>query len=531
MARISRRSVLQATGLLAAATATGALRNSPVAAANSGSSVGSAFGSSAPGLLPERPQITHGVAVGDVRRDGGLLWARADRPSYLHVDVATNPEFRGARHFRSPAALGSASDGTGRIRMVGLDSGSKTYYRAYLEDAETAMTSAPELGSFVTAPTRPGDIRLHWSGDVVGQGWGINPEFGGLAGFAAMSARQPDLFIHCGDTCYADGPVEEKVQLEDGRTWRNITTPSKDKVAETLEEFRGQYAYNLSDHHYRAFNASVAQVVQWDDHETLNNWYPGEILDDKRYTVKSVDTLAERAYRAFHEWQPLDEKLTVQGRVFRKIPYGPLLDIFVLDMRSYKDANPRAGSQADRDGRILGSAQEKWLVEGLTSSTATWKIIAADLPLGIVVPDGKGGDQEGVSNGLPGAPSGRESELARVLSAIKHVRGVVWLTADVHYTAAHHYSPERAAFQDFSPFWEFVSGPLHAGAFGPNKMDDTFGPEVVYIHAPGQAHQNTSPLDGFQHFGEVDIDGDSRTLTVRLLDTTGAILWTKELQP
>ncbi|WP_280302299.1 alkaline phosphatase D family protein [Nocardia abscessus] len=41
---------------------------------------------------------------------------------------------------------------------------------------------------------------------------------------------------------------------------------------------------------------------------------------------------------------------------------------------------------------------------------------------------------------------------------------VVWLTADVHYTAAHRYSPERAVFTEFDEFWEFVSGPLNAGA-------------------------------------------------------------------
>ena len=29
------------------------------------------------------------------------------------------------------------------------------------------------------------------------------------------------------------------------------------------------------------------------------------------------------------------------------------------------------------------------------------------------------------------------------------MRNTVWLTADVHYTAAHHYDPQRAAFKDF----------------------------------------------------------------------------------
>ena len=142
------------------------------------------------------------------------------------------------------------------------------------------------------------------------------------------------------------------------------------------------------------------------------------------------------------------------------------------------------------------------------------------------MPDGA--DIEGVANGLPGAPNGREHEIAWVLRELKkrRVKNTVWLTADVHYTAAHHYSPERAAVGDFDPFWEFVSGPLHSGAFGPNTLDPTFGPEAVFVHAPPAA--NTTPLDGFQHFGEVEASREE--LTVWLRDATGASLWSKTLK-
>ena len=63
------------------------------------------------------------------------------------------------------------------------------------------------------------------------------------------------------------------------------------------------------------------------------------------------------------------------------------------------------------------------------------------------------------------------------------MRNVVWLTADVHYCAAHYYDPARAAFRDFDPFWEFVAGPLNAGSFGPNTLDGTFGPQLVFVES------------------------------------------------
>jgi alkaline phosphatase D len=37
----------------------------------------------------DRPQITHGVQSGDVGADGGVVWARADPPSQMMVEVST----------------------------------------------------------------------------------------------------------------------------------------------------------------------------------------------------------------------------------------------------------------------------------------------------------------------------------------------------------------------------------------------------------------------------------------------------------
>ena len=140
---------------------------------------------------------------------------------------------------------------------------------------------------------------------------------------------------------------------------------------------------------------------------------------------------------------------------------------------------------------------------------------------------------EAVANGDNGDAKGREMEFAEVLRFIKqeNILNTVWLTADVHYTAAHHYSPERAAFQDFEPFWEFVSGPIHAGTFGPNDLDMTFGPEVRFVKAPAEGQVNLPPSAGLQFFGLVEIDGATEQFTVRLMDRDDAELYTVTLDP
>ncbi|PGH42323.1 alkaline phosphatase [Micromonospora sp. WMMA1996] len=513
MTHIDRRTLLRA-GLVAGAGAAG------------GALLGGAGAPAAPAWRPSgRPSLTHGVQSGDVTADSALVWTRADRPGRMLVEVSRRPDLRGARLVRGPV-VDPDGDFTGRVRLRGLPAGERLHYRVRVESLDRhGVCSEPLTGSFATAPGRHQrrDVRFVWTGDIVGQGWGISPDFDGLAIFRAMRERRPDFFLCSGDTVYADGPLAERVTLPDGRLWRNLVTPEKSKVAETLAEYRGQFAYNLLDEHLRAFAAQVPQINQWDDHEVVNNWYPGEILVDDRYTEKRVDVLAARARQAFHEWLPTP----AGGPLYRRLSYGPLLDVFVLDMRTWKDPND-GNTYADPERGLLGRAQREWLVRELRASRATWKVIANDLPIGVVVPDGPGA-QEGVAQGDPGAPAGRELEFAEVLRAAHRagVTGLVFLTADVHYTAAHHYDPARAAVGDFSPFWEFVSGPAHAGAFGPNALDGTFGPKAVFVHAPPAA--NTSPAEGFQHFGEVDIDGESGALTVHLRDRAGASLWSTTL--
>ncbi|MHB9863250.1 alkaline phosphatase D family protein [Streptomyces sp. YIM S03343] len=484
-----------------------------------------------------RPSADWGVQAGDITAGSGLVWVRSDRPARMIVETAATESFRGARRWHGPL-LGAGTDFTGTTRLHGLPSGEQIHYRVLLADPDDPRrTGEPVTGTFRTVPAqRRKGVRFLWSGDLAGQGWGINPDFGGYTIYRAMEKLDPDFFLCSGDNIYADGPISATQALPDGSLWRNITTEEKSKVAETMAEFRGAFRYNLLDANLRRFNAQVPSVIQWDDHEVRNNWYPGEVIasTDTRYTEKSVDVLAARARRAFGEYVPLSTLRpgAKEGRVQRVLRHGPLLDLFVLDMRTYRNANSPDDQTTDPQG-ILGAEQLEWLKRELSRSRAVWKVIAADMPLGLVVPDTTEGkpDFEAVSQGDPGAPLGRELQIAELLRYIKHGRitGTVWLTADVHHTSAQHYQPSHAAFTDFEPFWEFVSGPLNAGAFPANALDGTFGPERVFVKAPTAS--NVSPAGGYQFFGEVDIDGDSGELTVRLREQDGTVLFTKVLQP
>lgn len=477
-----------------------------------------------------RPAVTHGVQSGDVTSKGGIVWARADRPGRMVVEVSPTESFRKVRRLKGPRAK-AATDFTAQLDLNGLSPGDEVFYRVSFESEDRpGRLGEPVTGRFRTASRERRGVSFVWGGDTAGQGWGINPDFGGMKIYETMRREEPDFFVHSGDTVYADGPLEERVVLPDGTVWRNVVTEEKSKVAETLAEFRGNHRYNLLDENLRRFNAEVPTFAQWDDHETTNNWYPGEVLEDPRYTVRDVDTLALRANRAFHEYMPIRQAPQEDGRVYRKVSHGASLDVFFLDMRTYRRPNT-ANRQATQSAttELLGRRQLEWLKRELKTSRATWKVIASDMPLGLVVSDGT--NYEAVANGDDGAALGRELEISELLSSMKRlvVKNVVWITVDVHYTAAHRYDPNRAKFQDFEPFWEFVSGPLHAGTFGPNELDATFGPEVMYQRAADRPNQ--PPSDGLQFYGHVGIDGDTGVMAVSLKDLAGATLYSVDLQP
>jgi alkaline phosphatase D len=484
-----------------------------------------------------RPQLLQGVQAGDFTADGAVIWSRADRPARMLVEYATTEGFADSRRVPGPLTT-EATDFTSRVRITGVPPGQTVFYRvSYLDLADLKTVSEPVTGRFRTPPATNGDVNFVWSADTVGQGWGINPDIGGMTIYDSIRKVEPNFFVHCGDAIYADNPLEAQRKLPDGRIWKNLLSEAKSKVAETLDDYRGNHRYNLLDDNVRRLHAEVPVLVMWDDHDVLNNWYWERRLDDDpRYHQKSTAVLAAYGQRAFREYSPLAQSLDEPMRLYQKFSWGPRLDLFRLDMRSYRGANgPNRQTAAGPDAAFLGPAQIAWLKGALKASTATWKIIAADMPIGLVVyddPRTKSGS-EAVANGDNGAPLGRELEIADLLAFIKQqdIRNVHWITADVHYAATHRYEPQRAAFPDFTAFYEFVSGPLNASGGGPNALDGTFGPQVVFQKTPPPGRLDFSPLEGSCHFGQIRIDGATGGLTATHREAAGNVLHALSLTP
>jgi alkaline phosphatase D len=514
MARLSRRSFVASS----LAVAAGCSQRSP-----------------SPAIVHDRPTIPFGVASGDVTANSGIVWSRCDRPGRMTVEWSTVESLKDAQRGPSIDATPD-NDLTAKVDLTGLPPNQRIFYRVQFMDlANPRAVSEPVTGTFKTAPlAAAGPIRFAWSGDVAGQGWGIDLARGGMTAFETMRSMNPDFFLHAGDTIYADQEIKPEVKLPDGTVWRNVTTPAKSKVAETLAEFRGNFQYNLLDENVRRFNASIPTIAQWDDHEVLNNWWPGRILQgDPRYSVLDCNVLAERAKRAFLEYMPIRIAPADPTRIFRSYAYGPLLDVIMLDARSYKAPNGENRQPQSSEATVfLGNPQLEWVKRKLKESTALWKVIGSEMPIGMRVGDNLGA--EGYANGAGGGPLGREHEIAGLLKFIKDngIQNVVWLCADIHYACAIEYHPDRAAFKEFLPFWEFTSGPLHAGSFGPSGLDNTFGPKYAWHSCKQDGYKSgLGPAAGFQYFGLVDIEPRAGALTISQFNAAGGKLYSQTLTP
>ena len=267
--------------------------------------------------------------------------------------------------------------------------------------------------------------------------------------------------------------------------------------------------------------------AQWDDHEVTNDWSPiGSFDDDRLCRGRRIRSWSARARQAFHEFMPIRAIPEQDGRVYRKIAYGPLLDVFLIDMRSYRDST--WNKRDDRGDTFILGPDPTGVAEARTcGSDATWKVIAADLPIGL---DQRGRGRAG--RWSAGAARARDRRSAVVHETRRHPQHRLADRRHALHGRASLRSEPRAV-PGFRTVLGIRLGPAACRDLGARRARQ-------YLRSEGDVSEGlqrrsrakiSHPCFGLQFFGRVDIDGKTEVMTVTLKDVDDRELWSVDIEP
>jgi len=306
---------------------------------------------------------------------------------------------------------------------------------------------------FTTAPADSDTdaVRIAWSAD-----FDLDPEFASPILDAAI-AQAPELFVTLGDWPYADN------------------APG----AISLAEYRVRHRVARGDSETQRWLRTVGVRAIYDDHEVRNDWDAG--------TRSREPDRHAAGLQAWDEYFPV--RGSPAGERYRSWRWGAHVEAFLLDTRLHRDAQETVDGPAKT---MLGPQQRQWLIDGVSTSRARYKLVFTSVPLDY------GNSTEYWTTYL------WERDYILGELAARGVRGVVFLCGDSHWFASHQVA--RGAR-------EFQAGPL---ARGLRELPPPGTGELAQIRA--------------YNFGLLDID-PAGTLTVRCIDSAGATRFTETLTP
>ncbi len=324
-------------------------------------------------------RFAHGVASGDPRPRAVVIWTRvtptatatpgSGRGPQVRVawEVALDPRFRRVVR-RGAARTGPSADHTVKVDVTGLAPGRGYYYRF------THGGLRSPVGRTSTAPRPRARLRRLRLGVVSCANW----QAGYFAAYRGLAERDDlDAVLHLGDYLYEYAPGEYGYGMDDVDI--RAHDPAREIVS--LADYRRRHAQYKTDPDLQALHARYPWIVTWDDHEVTNDAYDGGAENHQPAAEGAFGARRARAHRAYDEWMPVRMSGTADlrdgSRLFRRLRFGRLAEISMLDLRTYRSqqVTPPDPAVDDPARTITGQRQMRFLLDSLTRRGAQWKVI------------------------------------------------------------------------------------------------------------------------------------------------------------
>ena len=309
--------------------------------------------------------VTHGIASGDVTNDSAVVWSRSNQEAHMHVEYDTNSNFSQPKSMNAATLTNQTTDYTAYVKLERLSPDTLYYYRVWFSNKSDSLNSGTLTGSFRTAPdssfssTKP--LSFIFAADLGGQKHCRQADNGGYSIFEKMKELSPDFFIANGDMIYAADTCPVKGPSDN---WKNIPgnfsgIADPDVNWNNTEQVRDTYLkhwqYNRLDPYLQGFLQDTSMYTQWDDHEVINDFgalwpYWNSFNKDR----EGYPNIVNEGREAFFNYSPTDRNQDDKNRIYRSFNWGPYLDLFILDGRSYRSPNSMVDTP-ENNKTMLGS--------------------------------------------------------------------------------------------------------------------------------------------------------------------------------
>jgi alkaline phosphatase D len=380
--------------------------------------------------------FTLGVASGDPRPDGVVLWTRlapkpfepdGGMPSFpvpVRWVVARDDRMRRVERQGLALAWPRLAHSV-HVEVHGLDPNREYFYQFHVGGEESP------IGRTRTAPAPHAHVERLRFAFASCQKW----DDGYFSAYRRMAEEDLDFVVHLGDYIYEYG-IGATVEIRD-----NVAVPEQFRPETTdLARYRIQYALYKSDPDLQAAHARFPWIVTPDDHEVEND-YADEISEEPSQPPAVFVPRRAAAYQAFYEHLPLRRTSLPRGPdmlLYRRLRFGDLAEFSVLDTRQYRSDHPcgdgetaRCAAALDPSKTMTGPEQERWLLDGLSKSSTRWNVIAQQVMMGELLHRTKP-EKQYWNDAWDGYPAARARVLQHIAS--RQIRNPMVITGDWHST-------------------------------------------------------------------------------------------------
>jgi len=314
--------------------------------------------------------FNHGVASGDPLSDRVILWTRVTPTDALPRNVEAVPVLvTVARDRDMREVIGQINTSTGpdrdfcvKVDVAGLQPDTWYYYRFSVGKQRSAIGRTRTFPAVGAAAERARFAVVSCS----------NYAYGLFSVYKAVSEQSDlDFILHLGDYIYEYGPGEY------GDFPGRDPLPAHEIIE--LSDYRQRHAQYKTDVNLQAVHQQFPMICIWDDHESANDSYRDGAENHDEATEGGWSGRREAAIQAYFEWLPIREFGTDTGRIWRKFEFGSLIDLFMLDTRlegrDLQVSSPADPGRFDEERQIMSEEQMTWLTQGLSASTASWRMI------------------------------------------------------------------------------------------------------------------------------------------------------------